>query len=202
MLTATEFYKITPLLCVVFWVETIVYLLIGVIEIFDDFFAKPKSWTKINGKPNGYLILSDKIGHKMHGSLCFLLGFIALNGLIIASVSRFEIELCFLSLALLMMVVWMTVMPGRFGFLVVTATKPEFWLQIIMFVFYSALIQPAVLYICIALNLWGIIVNIFQTRKKVFIPYTYEAVRIDMLEAGVDKKEVKTYDKIAGRIAS
>ena len=174
MLTATEFYKVTPLLNIVFWVEAIVYLIIGVIEILDDFFIKPKPWSKINNKPNGYVILSDKVGHKMHGALCFLLGFIALNGIIMGSVSRFEIELCFLSLALLMMVVWMTLMPGRFGFFVVTATKPEFWLQIIMFVFYSSLISPVILYICIALNLWGIIVNIFQTRKKSFTPYTYE----------------------------
>jgi hypothetical protein len=40
MLSATEFFPVTPLLLVVLWIEAVVYLSIGTYEIFDDFLAK------------------------------------------------------------------------------------------------------------------------------------------------------------------
>lgn len=197
MLNNTQFYSLTPVLSFVLWVETIVYLVIGLYEIADDFFMKPKPWTQINGKLNGFVFLNEKVGHKMHGSLCFLLGFIALNGVINGAVTRFELELCFVSLALLMMTVWLTLLPGKLS-VVIVMSKPEFWLQLIMLIFLSHLVRPMVICICVALNLWGIAINIFHTRKKVFQPFTYRSVREDMLAAGVQRKKVKSFDKIAG----
>ncbi len=198
MSNTTNIYALTPLLSVVLWVELIVYLGVGIYEIFDDFIVKTKPWMKVNGKANSYLVLSDKVGHKMHAALIFLLGFIALNGIIVGSVTRFELELSFLSLALLMMTIWMTLLPGKVGLFVVTATKPEFWLQLIMFIFFSRLVNIDIIYISVALNLWGIFVYFFQTRKKVIQPFTYETVRKDMQDAGIDEKKVKMLDKIAG----
>ena len=141
MLSPTELYPLTPLLKGILWVEVLVYLGIGVYEIIDDFRVKPQPWMTLSNTPNSYLMIKEKVGHKMHGGLCFLLGFIALNGLIEGAVTRFELELCFVSLALLMMTIWMTLMPSRLG-LTVLLTKPEFWLQILMFGYFLPLIQP------------------------------------------------------------
>ena len=197
-MNATDLYSVTPLLSVVLWIELIVYLSIGTYELFDDFLVKAKSWMKINGRTNGYVRLIDKVGHKMHGAICFFLGFIALNGILEGRVTRFELELSFLSLALLMLTIWMTLLPGKIGLFVVTATKPEFWLQFIMFIFFSELIRSEIIYICVAFNLWGILVYFFHTKKKFFKPYTYEATRADMLDAGFEEKKLQFFDKIAG----
>lgn len=42
MLTSTEFLQVTPTLEIVLWIEAVVYLGIGVYELFDDFIAKPQ----------------------------------------------------------------------------------------------------------------------------------------------------------------
>ena len=36
MLSATDFYQATPLLLTVLWIEAVIYLSIGIYEIFDD----------------------------------------------------------------------------------------------------------------------------------------------------------------------
>jgi len=197
MLSPTELYPLTPLLKGILWVEVLVYLGIGVYEIIDDFRVKPQPWMTLSNTPNSYLMIKEKVGHKMHGGLCFLLGFIALNGLIEGAVTRFELELCFVSLALLMMTIWMTLMPSRLG-LTVVLTKPEFWLQILMFGYFLPLIQLWVVGLCIALNLWGILVNVLHTRRQVLVPFTYETLRRDAVEAGLAERELNTFDKLAG----
>lgn len=197
MLSPTELYPLTPLLKGILWVEVLVYLGIGVYEIIDDFRVKPQPWMTLSNTPNSYLMIKEKVGHKMHGGLCFLLGFIALNGLIEGAVTRFELELCFVSLALLMMAIWMTLMPGRLG-LTVVLTKPEFWLQILMFGYFLPLIQLWVVGLCIALNLWGILVNVLHTRRQVLVPFSYETLRRDAVEAGLAERELNTFDKLAG----
>lgn len=197
MLSPTELYPLTPLLKGILWVEVLVYLGIGVYEIIDDFRVKPQPWMTLSNTPNSYLMIKEKVGHKMHGGLCFLLGFIALNGLIEGAVTRFELELCFVSLALLMMTIWMTLMPSRLG-LTVLLTKPEFWLQILMFGYFLPLIQLWVVGLCIALNLWGILVNVLHTRRQVLVPFTYETLRRDAVEAGLAERELNTFDKLAG----
>ena len=134
----------------------------------------------------------------MHAAVCFLLGFVALNGLLEGAITRFELELIFVSLALVMMLLWMVALPGRIGFVVIFLTKPETTLQIIMFVFFADLIRSWVLYLCIFLNFWGFLVYFLQTRKKTIFPYEYESIRNDALEAGLEKSKVDAMDKMAG----
>ena len=98
-MSSTELFELTLALKIVLWVEAIVYLSLGIFEIFDDFFRKLPSWTNLNGKLNAYLFMEDKMQHKFHAIVCFFLGFIALNGIIEGAVTRFEIELLFIGLA-------------------------------------------------------------------------------------------------------
>ena len=98
----------------------------------------------------------------MHAGLCFILGMIALNGALEGVVTRFELELVFLSFAVILPVLWST--HGRLG-VVVLILKPEFWLQGLMLLFFSDLIRPQIVAVCIALNLWGVLVYAMHTRR-------------------------------------
>ncbi|MDG1205407.1 MAG: hypothetical protein P8N51_08545 [Pseudomonadales bacterium] len=196
MLSATEFYEIPRSLEIVLWIEVVVYLGIGIFELFDDFIVKPRPWMTINGRVNGYIRIKDTVGHKMHAGICFLLGFIALNGLLEGHVTRFELELIFVSFAILMPVIIASLLPGRLT-MVILLTKPEFWLQGVMFFSFSDLIRPEVLFLCVGLNLWGVVVYAFHTRKNLFKPFTYAAVRADCLDAEGEAFTSKI-DKMAG----
>ena len=195
MLSATEFYPTGTLLNTVLWIEAVIYLGIGAYELFDDFFEKPKPWMRLNDRMNGWIMFQHKVGHKMHAGLCFLLGFVALNGAIEGMVTRFELELIFISFAVIMPVLWSTFLPGKLGVIVIL-TKPEFWLQSIMFVYFSDLIRLEVLLLCIGLNLWGVIVYFLHTRKNYFSPYTYQSLRRDAAEAEGEAR-VKQLDRVA-----
>jgi hypothetical protein len=196
MLSATEFYSVTPGLEIVLWIEAVIYLGIGVFELFDDFVEKPQPWMTINGRVNGYVRLTHRIGHKMHAGICVLLGFVALNGILEGAVTRFELELIFLSFAILMPAIWSSLMPGRLG-IITLFTKPEFWLQLTMFIMFTDLIRPQILVICVLLNLWGIFVYFRFTRKKLFQPFTYPALREHCVEA-IGEEGVKKFDKLVG----
>lgn len=190
MLNSDGFIALTPALATVLWIEAIVYLGIGLFEFFDDFLERPRPWMTVNGKVNGYLRLQFLGGHKMHATTCILLGFVALNGLIEHRVSRFELEFIFLSLALIMALVWSSKFPGRMGVLVI-ACKPEFWLQIAMFGLYVQWIRPPVALICIALNIWGIFVFLVRSKRTFFVPYTPETVFEDVKAAMGDEEAAK-----------
>ena len=194
---ANDLLEIGTLLKIVLWVEVIVYLGIGVYEILDSF-SKEKPWNMRNGKVNSYLAMREVVSYKMHAAVCFLLGFIALNGLLEGSITRFELELIFLSLALIMMHLWMVALPSRLGFIVIFLTKPETFVQIVMSIFFADLIRPWVMYLCIFFNMWGFIVYFVQTRKKFFYPYDYSTIRQDALDAGLEVSKVKAMDKAAG----
>lgn len=196
MLSSTELYANTPLLQTVLWIEAAIYLGIGLFEVFDDFLEKPKQWMSVEGRMNGWLMLESKIGHKMHAGICVLLGFTALNGALEGQVTRFELELVFLSFAVIMPVIWSTFMPGRLGFIVV-AMKPEFWLQIVMFTFFGHLIRLEVVLVCVVFNLWGVAVYILHTRKNYLKPYTYETLRRHLAEVDTPQR-VQQMDKFAG----
>lgn len=196
MLSATEFYPVTIGLQIVLWIEAIIYLGIGIYELFDDFLQKPQTWMRINGRVNGYLRLTHKIGHKMHAGICVLLGFVALNGILEGFVTRFELELIFVSFAILMPAIWSSLMPGRLG-IVTLLTKPEFWLQLVMFIMFSHLVRPQILVACVALNLWGIFVYVRFTRVHLFQPFTYATVRAHCIDA-IGEAGVAKFDKIAG----
>jgi magnesium-transporting ATPase (P-type) len=195
---ANDLLELTTLLKVILWIELIVYLGIGIFEILDSF-SKEKPWNFRNGKINSYLAMREVTSYKMHASVCFLLGFVALNALMEGAVTRFELELIFISLALIMMLLWMIIIPGRIGF-IVFLYKPETTLQIIMFVFFADLIRPWVLYLCVFLNLWGLLVYFLHTRKESISPYEYKTIRNDALEAGLEESKVETMDKAAGFI--
>ena len=197
-MNATELLELTMTLKIVLWIEFIVYMGIGLYEIFDSF-ADAKPWVKINGKSNSYLFMKETVSYKMHASVCFLLGFIALNGILEGAVTRFELELIFVGLALIMMMLWMTILPGRLGFNVLFLTKPETTLQIVMLIFFWDIIRPEILGLCAFLNLWGFIVYFSHTRKKALFPYKYETIRNDAKDAGVDGKTLKIFDKLAGK---
>ena len=93
MLSSTELLPLTTGLQIVLWIEAIIYLGLGLFELFDDFLVRPKPWMFVDGRANGWLVLQHKVGHKMHAGICFLLGFIAANGLYEGAVTRFELEL-------------------------------------------------------------------------------------------------------------
>ena len=195
-MSTTEIFELTLALKIVLWVETIVYLGIGIVEIFDDFFRKLPSWTNLNGKLNSYLFMEDKMQHKFHAAICFFLGFIALNGIIEGAVTRFEIELLFIGLALIMMLLWMILPPERLA-LTMLLTKPETYLSLIMFILFSDLIRTEIFYFCLGLNIWGLFVYFLNTRKKIK-PYTYKRFHDDVVVAGVSKSRIKAMDKMAG----
>ena len=195
MLTATEFIPTTTALLIVLWIEAVVYLGIGLYETFDDFIHKPPKWAFINGRMNTWIWFKDKTGHKMHAAICFMLGFVALNGAIEGMVSRFEIEIIFVSFALLSgMIFGLLPNGGRLGFTIL-ATKPEIILQVLMYVFCAHLIRPEVIGLCVLLNLWGLFVFFRKTSK--ILGGQYEVLRSDMLEAG-DEATAAAMDKIAG----
>ena len=195
---ANDILELTPLLKGILWVELIVYMGIGLFEILDSF-REDKPWVKRNGKLNSYLVMKETVGYKMHASVCFLLGFVALNGILEGAITRFELELIFVSLALIMMLLWITLMPGRLGLTVVFLTKPETTLQILMFIFFWDLIRPEVLLLCLSLNVWGFVVYFLHTRKKALHPYAYKTMRDDAEEAGLDEKTLGMFDKLAGK---
>ena len=174
-MTSTELFELTLALKIVLWVEAIVYLGLGIFEIFDDFFRKLPSWTNLNGKLNAYLFMEDKMQHKFHAIVCFFLGFIALNGIIEGAVTRFEIELLFVGLALIMMLLWMILPPGKMA-IAMLLTKPETYLSVTMFLLFSDLIRIEVFTICVLFNIWGLAVFIFNT-KKLMNPYNYKRFR-------------------------
>ena len=187
-MSSTELFELTLALKIVLWIEAIVYLGLGVFEIFDDFFRKLPSWTNLNGKLNAYLFMEDKMQHKFHAIVCFFLGFIALNGIIEGAVTRFEVELLFIGLALVMMLLWMIMPPGKMG-IAMFLTKPETYLSITMFLLFSDLIRVEIFIICILFN--------FNTRKLI-IPFTYKRFRGDVIEAGISENKIKAWDKMSG----
>ena len=195
MLSATEFYEVSTPLLVVLWIETVVYLGIGLYQTFDDFIHKTPKWAYINDRLNSWIWFQDKIGHKMHAAICFMLGFVALNGALEGMVTRFEIEIIFVSFALISGMVFGLLPPGRFG-LVTIVTKPEIILQIVMYVFCVHLIRPEIIALCVVLNLWGVFVYFRQTSK--IHGGEFEILRADMVEAGFDEKRLETVDKLAG----
>ncbi|MGB1142771.1 MAG: hypothetical protein ACPG1A_17860 [Halioglobus sp.] len=195
MLSATEFLPLTTTLTVVLWIEVIVYLGIGVYELVDDFFSRPSRWLYVNERLNAWLHMQERIGHRMHAGLCFVLGFVALNGLIEGQVSRFEIELIFVSLALVNLVIWNVLPPGRLA-AITLATKPEMWLQIIMFVTCVQLIRPEVAGLCVLLNAWGLVLY-FTRQRPLLQPFTYAQLRVHILEAEGPERAAKI-DRVAG----
>ncbi|NIB42418.1 hypothetical protein HBA55_22620 [Pseudomaricurvus alkylphenolicus] len=170
MLTATEFYPVTTTLLIVLWIEAIIYLGTGLFEIFDDFFRKTPGWVFRNKRLNLYAWYADTKGHKSHAVLAMMLGLVALNGVLEQKVTRFEIELIFLSLAMLNGMIFGLIPPDKRA-VPMCLIAPEFYLQISMFVLFSDLIRPEVIGLCVLFNAWGIFVlvrRITMAEKGVY----------------------------------
>ena len=197
MLTATEYYPLTTALTVVLWVEVIIYLGTGLYEFFDDWYRKTPHWVYVNGRINTFNYFVDKRGHKMHAALAMVLGFIALNGLLEGKVNRFEIELIFLSLALICGGVFAMAPPCKQLLLRMLPLTPEVHLQIAMFVLFADLIRPEVIALCILFNAWGLFVFFFRNMKLEAAPQSYEDLRKDIQAVGADFA-IKGYDKVMG----
>lgn len=195
VLTAIEFFPTTTALSIVLWIEALIYLGIGLYETFDDFIHKAPKWAFINDRMNSWIQMRDKTGHKMHAAICFMLGFVALNGALEGMVTRFEIEIIFVSFALLSGIIFgLLPMGGRLGLFII-AFKPEIILQVVMYVFCVNLIRPEIIGLCVLLNLWGLFVYFRKTSK--IVGGKYEMLRSDILEAGADAV-VKGMDKVMG----
>jgi hypothetical protein len=87
-------------------------------------------------------------------------------------------------------------MPGRPGFIILM-TKPEFWLQLVMFIMFSELVRPQILIICVALNLWGIFAYVRYTRERLFQLFTYLMLREHCVDA-IGEGGVAKFDKLVG----
>ncbi|MDE0271935.1 MAG: hypothetical protein OXH92_18450 [Bryobacterales bacterium] len=197
MLTATELYPLTTALTIVLWVEVVIYLGTGLYEVFDDYYYKPPKWVFASMRINTYIWFRDKKGHKMHASLAMVLGFIALNGVLEGAVFRFEIELIFISLALLNLSIWCMAPPRKRLALKMLPVAPEFHLQYISFIFFADLIRLEVLGLCVLFNLWGMFVFFRRTLNLAEAPQTYEELRADMVEADAGA-DLALWDKVAG----
>ncbi len=197
MLTATEIYPLTTALTIVLWAEVVIYLGTGLYEVFDDYYYKPPKWVFVDGRLNTYIWFRDKKGHKMHASLAMVLGLIALNGVLEGAVFRFEIELIFISLALLNLSIWCMAPPCKSLALKMLPVAPEFHLQYISFIFFADLIRLEVLGLCILFNLWGMFVFFRRTPNLAEAPQTYESLREAMVEAGAGS-DLTLWDRVAG----
>ena len=197
MIGATEFYATTPGLNAILWVEAVIYLSIGAYELLDDFAVVVRPGCRLISCAQTLTDCNTKLAGSTSG-LCFVLGMVALNGAIEGVVTRFELELIFISFAVILPVLWATLLPGRLG-ITVLLLKPEFWLQGLMLIFYSDLIRTEILWLCIALNLWGIVVY-FLAHSEIS-PYEYATLRRDVIAAEGEAAVVKC-DKLAGNTAA
>lgn len=179
------------------WFEVVLYGGLGVFETFDDFF-KFATWNKPFVQDNAYSRLMFKGMVKMHGAICFMLAFVAVNALIEGEMSAFDFELNFVVLGLIMAAVWGTMMPFRL-WLTVALFKPETYITIALWLSYTDMVRPGILYLNAALNLWGLFVRAsagFVPQPTYFEPFTYETLRKDILAA--DPETAEKLDKVTG----
>lgn len=180
-LGATERLPLDGGLKVILWIETILYLGIGLHEIFDDFNANPK-WNAPWARNNPWVKTTFRSMVKMHAAVCVLLGYVAASGLYEGEVGRLELELLFLSLALLMYSIWSAMIPFNLWWRI-CVMKPETYLQAAMVLFYSDLVRPHVLCICLGLNVYALFVRFGPTSTGCYEPFTYAELRESICQA-------------------
>jgi len=197
MLNATELYPLTTALTIILWFEFIAYTGAGLFEIFDDFLRKNTPWVFINGRLNLYAYSIDIKNHKSHAAFTFILGFIALNGLIEGGVSRFELELMFVGLALITCMLFCFAPPVKRALRAIWVA-PEMYLQIAMYLLFAQLIRPEVIGLCALLIAWGVFVHFRKLRTMEGAPFEWEQYRDDTRAMGGSEAMLKAYDKFAG----
>merc|ERR1719401_66294 len=82
------------------------------------------------------------------------------------------------------------------GLMIIWLMKPEFWLNCIMWIFYSPLVRWQVLVLAGSFNVYGIFKKIFIVPKQLG---SYEQFRKEMIETmGVEGEEMaQKMDKLA-----
>jgi hypothetical protein len=180
VLSSTDTLRVQGTLAVVLWIEAVVYLLVGLTEIFDDFRSAPKWNEFLAAKKNSWLRTQLKIGAKMHASVAVILGLTAVNGLIEGAVTRFELEVIFVSLGLLMGVILGSMVPGRM-WVIVCLIKPETWLTLLMWCNFASAVRPAVLGISFTFVAWSLLVRFGPKSVATPDPFEYRTLRTDIL---------------------
>lgn len=146
-----DHYPLTTGLTILLWVEVIVYGFFGLLLFFSVDFVEKKR--KLPFHKNNFDIWMHRQHEQIHACLAFFLGYVALQGLLAGFVTRFELEILFVTLGMIMGMVW--TMPPGLTFIVLLL-KPEFWIQLVTWACYSPLVRPQVLVVAALFNLYGI----------------------------------------------
>jgi len=141
---------------VVLWLEIIVYF--GL-------------WVK-----NAFVEFQVGMGEKFHASIALILGYLALQGIYSGLCSRFELEMMFFTLSLLMSMIWPSVgLPfGVKGVVLVIVTKPEFWFQVFMWCCYWSAPRLPILIVCAVINIYGLCIGLFHLKPMMGTPEQLE----------------------------
>lgn len=186
---ATEYFPVTGVIQFVLWVEVIVYLGVGLLEVFNDLHRKSPAWVLNNKRLNTFIWSTDARYHKCHGVLCLLLGLVALNGLMEGQVNRFEIEFVLVSLSAIVCMLFCIVVPS-FRCLPSILLSPDLYIFSLMAVFYSNMIRYEVLAVCVLLVLWGLFVFFKRCLELDGSQLTFRRL-LD------DRKDYKTMDRFS-----
>eukprot|EP00928_Gymnodinium_smaydae_P082163 TRINITY_DN65564_c0_g1_i1.p1 TRINITY_DN65564_c0_g1~~TRINITY_DN65564_c0_g1_i1.p1 ORF type:complete len:221 (+),score=22.20 TRINITY_DN65564_c0_g1_i1:191-853(+) len=150
-------------LLVVLWLEVIIYLGIGIVEFFTIDFHEPPKFAR-----NAFEAFMNSMNKKFHASICLMLGVCALQGIVSSAVSRFELEMMFFTLGLLMNMVWTTLaMPiGIRGYGIAIGLKPELWFQVWLWATNLHTVRPLVLVVSALLNIHGLAIALFVLKPR------------------------------------
>merc|ERR1712154_648024 len=112
--------------------------------------------------------MGANMNKKFHASICLVLGVCALQGLVSGVVSRFEFEMMFFTLGLIMNLVWGALaMPiGAKGWTLAIGIKPEFWFQLWLWCTKTDVVRMPVLVVCVLLNVHGAVMALFVMKPK------------------------------------
>eukprot|EP00933_Yihiella_yeosuensis_P007868 TRINITY_DN113069_c0_g1_i1.p1 TRINITY_DN113069_c0_g1~~TRINITY_DN113069_c0_g1_i1.p1 ORF type:complete len:211 (-),score=30.93 TRINITY_DN113069_c0_g1_i1:280-912(-) len=157
-------------LLVVLWLEIIIYMGIGVYEMFFQDFAKPPPSVR-----NCFEEAMHNLHKKFHAGICLVLGSCALQGVVSGKCSRFEFEMMFFTLGLIMSMVWngLGYPFGVKGRLLAIGLKPEFWFQLVLWYSYADAVRLPVRIVCVLLNIHGIAIGLFVVRPKLGNPESF-----------------------------
>jgi hypothetical protein len=141
-------------LLVVLYLEVIIYLLVGAKFFLGADYKKPKPWQPANA----FIDFQCAMDQRFHGSLAFIVGAVALQGITSGVCSRFEVELVFFSLSLMMNMCWLGLaMPlGVKGQLFLFLSRPDLWFSVYFWVNWWHLPRLPILIVCILVNIQGI----------------------------------------------
>mmetsp|Transcript_81412 Transcript_81412/g.143737 ORF Transcript_81412/g.143737 Transcript_81412/m.143737 type:complete len:208 (+) Transcript_81412:61-684(+) len=158
-------------LLAVLYLEAIIYLGIGVVELFVIDFIEPPKYVR-----NAFEGYFHSMSKKFHASVCMVLGACALQGIVAGEVSRFELEMMFFTLGLVMNMVWtgFALPIGAKGWLISIALKPEFWFQIWIWCTKCDAVRIPILVVSALLNIHGLVLAILVLKPKMGDAQSFE----------------------------